>query len=214
MNLPLALLEYRLAPAHPHPAQLEDVLAGLSLLTSSTLLEAEGGTAKWDRNVIYLVGHSAGAFMVATVALSPPADALSPHYADQVRPAIRGIVGVDGIYCLPSLLEEYPSYDSFVHETFGSDPAVLARESPTSWSLPPSSAPQQSLHLLIVHSTQDELLTQRQAEVIVKHAREVIGGRGTVEGNFGFKGKHHEVPRGEELAQAVAEWVKKLEAIS
>jgi acetyl esterase/lipase len=55
----VALLRYRLAPASRHPAQAEDVAAGVALL----LREAE--RYGYDSKRIFLAGHSAGGQVVA-----------------------------------------------------------------------------------------------------------------------------------------------------
>ena len=53
-GIAVALLRYRLAPAAPHPAQAEDVAAGLALLMR------EASRYGYDGNRIFLSGHSAG----------------------------------------------------------------------------------------------------------------------------------------------------------
>ena len=50
----VALLRYRLAPGARHPAQAEDVAAGLALLMQ------QADRHEYDRKRIFLAGHSAG----------------------------------------------------------------------------------------------------------------------------------------------------------
>lgn len=228
-NLPAACLEYRLAPADPHPAQIKDVVAGLSLLTGP-LLSLEQGAAKWHRERLWVVGHSAGAFMAASLVLRPPPSPTPPSYSvpPAVRHAVRGIICVDGIYDLPALLAEYPSYDSFVHEAFGSDPRVLAHESPARWSLydkgDGDDGRRRDLRVVVLHSRNDELLSLRQPRLFLRRMKQLFGGGddaadladedvgdeaerdlpANVACDFAaLKGGHYEVVKGEELARAL-----------
>ncbi|GAA5826222.1 hypothetical protein JCM3770_006111 [Rhodotorula araucariae] len=223
-NVPVACLEYRLAPADPHPAQILDVVAGLSLLTGP-LLPLEQGEPKWDRKTLFVAGHSAGAFMAASLVLHPPSST-PPSFIvpTRIRHAIAGVICVDGIYDLPSLLAEYPGYASFVHEAFGPDPAVLAAESPARW-LAHEDVHGRTVRVLVLHSRADELLSLRQPCVFLQQMKHLFGagpaGRETpdvevgeeverdlpenVEVDFGsLTGGHYEVVKGEELARVIA----------
>ncbi|GAA6033400.1 hypothetical protein JCM8097_006732 [Rhodosporidiobolus ruineniae] len=240
-GLPLAVLEYRLAPAHPHPAQINDVVAGLSLVTSGELLRLEDGEAKWDRSKLIIAGHSAGAFMAASLVLRPPSSPSSssasaspvppPSFSvpTVVRRAITGIICIDGIYDLPSLLDEYPTYASFVNEAFGVDPAVLAAESPARWELYDDDAAEgRKERVLVLHSKEDELLSLRQPRVFLQRMKQLYGSGkqeggnektaddpvdereeqdlpDNVEVDFGsVRGTHDELLRTEELAKVIA----------
>ncbi|GAA6003394.1 hypothetical protein JCM10207_000312 [Rhodosporidiobolus poonsookiae] len=233
VGLPLAILEYRLAPASPHPAQIEDVLAGLSLLTDP-LLPVESGAAKWDRSRLIVAGHSAGAFMAATLVLSPPASSSSSGSTIQpafsvppaIRRAVAGIVCIDGIYDLPSLLDEYPSYHYFVDDAFGTDAAVLAAESPARWELPEDDAREgRKVRVLVLHSKEDELLSLRQPRVFLRRLKQLYGAGNSakmtaddavgeederdlpdnVEVDFeSVRGTHEGLLRTEELAKVIA----------
>lgn len=217
-HLPLAVVEYRLAPLHPHPSQIVDVLSALAILSSPALLTAESGSLKWSRRSLYLVGHSAGAFMAATTLLAPPAltAPLLPEFAvpPHVRSALAGIACSDGIYDLPSLLDEYPDYAGFVADAFGSDPERLTRESPARWRLADRCGP---VRVLVVHSREDELLTLRQPDKFVARIEALLKDAGPEWGSIevdydSLRGKHDEVPVGHELPAAVAKWVNKVEA--
>ncbi|GAA5917462.1 hypothetical protein JCM8208_003975 [Rhodotorula glutinis] len=224
-NLPVACLEYRLAPSDPHPAQAQDVVSGLSLL-AGPLLPLEQGEARWSRGRIVVIGHSAGAFIAASLILDPPP---SPSFAvpPSARLAIAGIICVDGIYDLPTLLDEYPSYASFVHDAFGSDPVVLAHESPARWSAHGDERGR-AVRIVVLHSRTDELLSLRQPRVFLRRLKQLFGGRagereaGTaaadedggdeaerdlpsnVECDFdSLTSGHYEVVKGEELARTV-----------
>jgi hypothetical protein len=187
VRLPLAILEYRLAPLHPHPAQISDVLSALSLLTGP-LLPLEGDSPKWSRSNLVLCGHSVGAFMAASLVLSPPpassaASSYLPSFTvpPSIRQAITGIICIDGIYDLPTLLSEYPSYSSFVDEAFPAGGAVLAAESPARWQLPEDDEREGRTRVkvlvLVLHSKEDELLSLNQPRVFLRRLKQLYGSR-------------------------------------
>lgn len=214
-----ACVEYRLAPADKHPAQALDVLSALKKLSSSAPLPEEGGQRRWNRQSIYLLGHSAGAFIAMSLVLRQPLSESStePTFAvrDDVRQAVKGIVCIDGIYDLPSLLEEYPSYDSFINDAFGLDADVLERESPARWELPEQTGVKRRLRILVLHSREDELLSMRQPENFVIKMRWLLRDapeRGQVEADYeSVAGTHDDLLKTSELSVTVKTWVAKVE---
>ncbi len=81
---------YRLAPKHPHPAQIEDVAAAFAW-TVRHIAEYGG-----DTNRIYAAGHSAGGHLVALLGLD--GDYLAKY---QLSPkALRGVLAWSGVYNL------------------------------------------------------------------------------------------------------------------
>ena len=81
---------YRLAPKHPHPAQIEDAAAAFAW-TVRHIAEYGG-----DTNRIYAAGHSAGGHLVALLSLN--ADYLAKY---QLSPkALRGVLAWSGVYNL------------------------------------------------------------------------------------------------------------------
>ncbi|KAK4706133.1 kynurenine formamidase, partial [Phenoliferia sp. Uapishka_3] len=207
---PLAVLEYRHAPAAPHPAQINDVLSALSILTSSSLLAPEGPTQRWDRRGIILMGHSAGAFMAASIILAPPKGIeVAFEVSKEIRNAVAGIICVDGIYDLPDLLDEYPTYDYFVHDAFGRDSKVLEDESPARWNLATKEEAGRKVGILVLHSREDELLTLRQPEFFLERMREKDTGSvfDLVVDYDSIKGTHDDLIKTEVLAKVVANWL-------
>lgn len=168
-ELPLAVLEYRLSPDSQHPAHLDDVQAGLSLLSSAddALLPGEQGTPAWNRSRLVLLGHSVGAFMCLQLLLGPPPSGSKASALDRrIQSRIEAAFLIDGIYDLPSLLEEYPSYRSFVQEAFGEDAkGAYEVESPARWPVRSSVLSQTEMHVL--HSRQDELLSLAQPHYLL-----------------------------------------------
>lgn len=79
-------LDYRLTPAVVHPAHVEDVVAGITWVHKN--IAKHGG----DPKRVFLLGHSAGAHLVALVATAPKylkAHNLSP------KSALAGVMAID-----------------------------------------------------------------------------------------------------------------------
>ena len=215
-GLPVACLEYRHAPTFPHPAQALDSVAGLEILTSSNRLPCEGTSARWNRNSIYVIGHSVGAFIALSLVLQPPKGSkLDGAVSSVIRRAIRGVVCVDGIYDLPSLLEEYPDYKGFVGDAFGAalDGAYLEQESPARWELVDETGGL-DLRILVLHSREDELLSLRQPGDFATGLEKLLDGkgRGSVEIDYeSLKNGHAQLLLRDELPLAVRNWIQKLE---
>jgi acetyl esterase/lipase len=84
---------YRLMPADPHPAQIEDVAAAFAWVYKS--IAAHGG----DIEKIYLGGHSAGGHLSALLALHP--GFLKKH--DVPASVIKGVAALSGVYDMRGL---------------------------------------------------------------------------------------------------------------
>ena len=116
----VALVRYRLAPAHAHPAQAEDVAAALAYLVRSA--DKYG----YDGKRIFLAGHSAGAHLAALVALDRTY--LAAH---RLNPgALAGVLGFSGIYDLRPKAESAEQQKRAVQQAFGDHPDSLAAASP------------------------------------------------------------------------------------
>jgi acetyl esterase/lipase len=138
-------INYRLAPAHPSPAPVEDLKDFLDALPSAIPSQA------CDPKRIYLAGHSAGAQIIAA------------WNAANANPNVKGFIGLEGIYDLPKLAEKWPTYpDWFLKKAFGeaanwpaASPARLTPRGHAPW--------------LLVHSAKDELVDAGQSELFAKH---------------------------------------------
>jgi acetyl esterase/lipase len=87
-GIAVAIPSYRLMPANPHPAQIEDVAAAFAWVYRNAA--QIGG----DRNRIYVSGHSAGGHLASLLALDP-------RYLKKygIPPnAIRGAISMSGVY--------------------------------------------------------------------------------------------------------------------
>ena len=93
-----------------------------------------------------LVGHSAGACL--------------SFQTCHVK-GCKGVIGADGIYDVEDLAKEYPEYEYFIVDAFGNNEVIWREASPTNWRY-------DSPYLVVqlVQSTEDELLSPRQTELM------------------------------------------------
>jgi acetyl esterase/lipase len=117
----VAVATYRLAPKHKFPAQPEDVARATRWVYENV------GEYGGDPRRIFLCGHSAGAHLVALVALDEKyleAEGLPPD-------AVAGVIGISGPYDVEYMWEEggWFARRYFVEPAFGDEPATLAAAS-------------------------------------------------------------------------------------
>jgi acetyl esterase/lipase len=107
----VAVANYRLSPGVQHPEHEKDVARAFAWLVH------HAGELGADPNRLFVSGHSAGAHLVALLALDPrylKAEGLTPH-------SIRGVIGISGPYIMgPTGFEK----------VFGNDPAKRAEAFP------------------------------------------------------------------------------------
>lgn len=183
-GITVALVEYRLSLrdektgviSNQHPAHLEDVFAALRLLVLDQ-----------DHDVC-LAGHSVGAWMISAALLDcdqaasasslssshshlPPCPSLgTPSERVIMIRKVKAWIGLDGIYDVQSLLQEYPDYAGFVSQAFinvndqplGPDDTRLKGVSLPAWPCD-ASGHADLPHVYIAHSKDDELLSFRQS---------------------------------------------------
>lgn len=141
----VASVNYRLVPEATVEQQAEDVAAAVALLK-----------ARFGPRRIALVGHSAGAHLVALVGTDPAyLRGAGLTFAD-----IAGIVPLDGAaYDVPAQLEDGPRIMQRTYRAaFGADPARQARLSPTLQAAAPNAA-----EFLIPHVERDDGVRQSTA---------------------------------------------------
>ena len=113
-------LDYRLTPNVVHPAHIEDVAAGIAWVHKN--ISNHGG----DPRRIFLLGHSAGAHLVALVATAPKylkAHDLSP------KSALAGVMAIDtASYDLTTT--RTLAVRKMISDAFGEDTKVLQEASP------------------------------------------------------------------------------------
>lgn len=203
----LASINYRLSPypdhdSNPsfqtdparnakHPDHLNDVTRAL------VFLEKTYGIS--ERYL--LVGHSCG----ATLAFQIPVEGDGMDRTPQPL----CIIGSEGIYNLPSLLETHqdsPFYKEFVIAAFGTTESVWDKASP---SRAESSAIWTKTNVLLIsHSDEDELVETEQSLQMLDCISKVKNGRGHV-AYVPASGKHDEIHEtGKELARIITVGLK------
>ena len=116
----VALIRYRLAPAHRHPAQAEDVAAAVAQLVK------DSAKYNFDARRIYLAGHSAGGHLASLVGLD--SRYLNRHGLG--KNSLAGIVSISGLYDLNPTWRVSKNQSVAVENTFGKDAALLKQASP------------------------------------------------------------------------------------
>jgi acetyl esterase/lipase len=160
----VASLNYRLVPDATVEEQATDVAAAVSLLKQ-----------RFAPSRIALVGHSAGAHLVALVGTDPAyLQGAGLSFAD-----IAGVVPLDGAaYDVPVQLEDGPPImGRSYRRAFGADPGRQARLSPTGQAGAPNAA-----EFLILHVQREDGI--RQSEKLAAELRRA----GTAAEVHGFAG--------------------------
>ncbi|KAJ2785336.1 hypothetical protein GGI15_001957 [Coemansia interrupta] len=150
----IAIVNYRLSTRDPssvrHPAHLDDVCAAIEFLVT---VANYPGHDVINQGSVYLVGHSAGAHLATMAVLGGSHGWLQ---------SIKGVVGIGGIYDIPSLLRKYPSYSDFVDMAF--DRSQYAAASPlNAVSAESKRGASGHIRFLVINSTEDELIGSDQA---------------------------------------------------
>ncbi|KAI8868330.1 alpha/beta-hydrolase, partial [Ramicandelaber brevisporus] len=109
----VAIINYRLSvrglePQFVHPGHLLDVARALRFLYRS------GPSFGYDSSRIHISGHSAGAQLVSLLVLQP----IHLITAFAILDAITHVSGVGGIFDIPKLMADYPTYIDFIEMAF------------------------------------------------------------------------------------------------
>lgn len=113
-------LDYRLTPAVVHPAHVEDVAAGIAWVHNN--IAKYGG----DPKRVFLLGHSAGAHLVALVATAP--NYLQAHDISP-KSALAGVMAIDtASYDLTTT--RTIAVRKMISDAFGDDAKTLNEASP------------------------------------------------------------------------------------
>ncbi|NBC37444.1 alpha/beta fold hydrolase [Novosphingobium sp. FSY-8] len=145
-----ASINYRLVPQARVEDQAADVAAALARII------AQADTLKIDRRRIVLMGHSAGAHLVALVGTDERyLKAAGLRFAD-----VAGVIPVDGAaYDVPLQMRDGPQMMQKVYaQAFGDDPARQAALSPTLQAAAPNAA-----RFLIPHVQRPDGIAQSEA---------------------------------------------------
>ncbi|KAJ7470671.1 Alpha/Beta hydrolase protein [Mycena latifolia] len=174
-HCPVLVPNYRLTPNRPtehnqlrHPAHAEDILACLVFLTAW-----EGVPNVFDPagRSMCVIGHSAGAHILASIFLDSSAASPTLTPPPPVLQAVRGIAVSEGIYDLDLLIARFPDYrEMFIAAAFGDRPSY-ADVSTTHMPLHENS----TLSWLVIHSKGDTLVDMSQSDAMYAHLRALYG---------------------------------------
>jgi acetyl esterase/lipase len=144
-GIAVAVINYRLAPATRHPGPVRDLEAAFAWLS------AHAKDYSFDPNRIFVMGHSAGAHMAASLAAGK-------------GPFPAGYIGLEGIYDIPALVARWPRYRGwFIEWAFGGAEKGWADASPARRTIAGKGS------WLVVHSETDELVDSDQSAAFAKH---------------------------------------------
>jgi len=154
-GLAVAVVNYRLSGKHSpikHPAHAEDIAQALHWLVKN----AEKYHCFSDR--FYVMGFSAGANLAGLMFLDP-------RFKAPLN-AIKGWIGIEGIYDIPSLVKTFPTYQAwFIDLAFGTQQQSWKQASPQLLSIT------QKTPWLLVHSPEDELVDMPQTLKFAEHLK-------------------------------------------
>ena len=199
MGLATAVIGYRLShkdePALVHPCHIQDCA-----LAVKWIHEHGEQHLGFKPDKLYLSGHSAGGQLTGLLTLCP-------EYLNSpsVQASIKGVIGIEGIYDIPKLIERWPEYSDFVELAFTTDKHLWTNGSPQYFkcnNLPP---------YLILHSLEDELVNREQADAYYEHLQSFAKDPKTIELDMSVTGKHDPMLKEELLYQKVFEFVQKCE---
>ncbi|KAF9405427.1 Kynurenine formamidase, partial [Podila epigama] len=193
-----------------HPKHVQDVALALGYLYTHASDAAVGG---YNPEHLYLVGHSAGGQITGLLGLCPdtylePVEAQLNLPKDTLHRAIRGIIGVEGIYNVDRLLKVWPSYRDFVIQGFRSDPAALIQGSPDQQKVAPGLV---LPYYAVIHSNQDELVDAAQASDYFHYLQSVVGPRERVELEFGDWGSHDDMLQTAQFTRTITKYILRWE---
>ncbi|KAJ3726126.1 Alpha/Beta hydrolase protein [Lentinula raphanica] len=187
-TFPVVVPNYRLSSRSNsvrHPNHAEDILQLLVFLTTTSNIPRV-----FDPSRIYLISHSCGAHMLASIVLdsSNVSPTLTP--SSTILAAIQGIILSEGTYDIDRLLLDFPAYRSwFIVDAFEDKPSYSAFNTTTL-----GLRTQTNTRWLIIHSKGDTLVNVAQSEAMLAHLQSLYRGRESqlVQGNIDELDEEHD----------------------
>ncbi|KAG0099050.1 Kynurenine formamidase [Podila epicladia] len=200
-------------PKAQHPKHVQDVALALGYLYTHASDPEVGG---YNPKQIYLVGHSAGGQITGLLGLRPDiyletVEAQLSLPFGTLHKAIRGIIGVEGIYNVDRLLKVWPSYRDFVVQGFGEHPDALIQGSPDQQNVPVVSASGVMFalpHYAIIQSNEDELVDAAQASDYYEYLQ-TVSPRKDVEIEFGDWGSHDDMLQTPQFTKTITKYIQR-----
>lgn len=142
-------IDYRLSPKYMHPVHVQDVAAGINWVYCN--IDSFGG----DINRISLMGHSAGAHLVALVATNPK---YLGEFGLSPGKILTNVFAIDS--AAYDLSDPVQAGRKLISNAFGTDPSVLEDASPTlnvkmGWAYPS--------FIIAVTKIRDDAMAQSQS---------------------------------------------------
>jgi len=164
-------MNYRLAPKHPFPAQIEDVKRAIAWTRQH--IASYGG----DPSYLVITGGSAGGHLAALAALTPGVEEYQPGFED-ADTTVSACVPFYGVYDLAGITGDRSAIEMrdyfLAPRVFRKDPkedlAEFELASPISHVVP--DAPD----FFVIHGDHDGLVSVRQARTFVAKLRELSTG--------------------------------------
>ncbi|KAK0459631.1 Alpha/Beta hydrolase protein [Desarmillaria tabescens] len=174
-GFPVIIPNYRLTPKEStensrfqHPGHAEDVLQLLDFLMSW-----EGPTTVghvYDPHNIYIMGHSCGAHMLASIFLDSSFITPTITPSPQILNSVHCIIMSEGIYDIDTLITRFPSYRTwFIEAAFGGKPSY------SDYSVTHLTLRTKSIRWFVIHSKGDSLVDTAQSEIMYQHLHELYG---------------------------------------
>ncbi|KAJ4488103.1 Alpha/Beta hydrolase protein, partial [Lentinula aciculospora] len=179
-TFPVIVPNYRLSSGSNdiyHPNHAEDILQLLVFITETR----PNLPRVFDPSRIYLISHSCGAHMLASILLNSSSISPTLTPSSTVLNAIQGVILSEGIYDIDRLLVDFPAYRSwFILEAFNNLPSYAAFKA-TSLGL----RTHNHMQWLIIHSKGDTLVNVAQSEAMLARLKILYGGTNdqAVQGN-------------------------------
>jgi acetyl esterase/lipase len=148
-------LNYRLAPRHPFPAQIEDVKLALRFI------RAQAGSFQIDPDRIGIFGSSAGGHLAALAGVTSQEDGFDRGEFPEQSSRVQVVVDLFGPADLNQLT--IPGIDSVIAQTFGSHPYP---SEPYRLASPVAYASPDDPPFLIIHGDLDRVVPLDQSQCL------------------------------------------------
>jgi len=164
-------MNYRLAPKHPFPAQIEDVKRAIAWTREH--IASYGG----DPSYLVITGGSAGGHLAALAALTPTVEEYQPGFED-ADTSVSACVPFYGVYDMGGVTGDKAAVamrDKFLApRVFRKDPARHREE--FELASPITHVKRDAPDFFVIHGAHDGLVSVRQARAFVARLREVSSG--------------------------------------